>query len=179
MSKKGGIDYDPDAVSGDDGEGFYQSDGDNGELYNSDELSGGDLCVGDGSEEGSGGDYGFADDTPEDTLNGKWRDVKELKGEEKLKALIELVKEEKVLMADAEDGTATNTGFKTIKHIILLSVQLGKNEDIIKWFKRWVDEYKVHMRAHLQAVPKLLNKILDYPELASLVTLSFKILLIN
>jgi len=56
----------------------------------------------------------------------------------------------------------------------LVSVQLGKLEKVQYWFNKWVDDYKVHMKSHLQAVPKLLNKILDYPELPTLVTLAFK-----
>jgi hypothetical protein len=108
--------------------------------------------------------------TPEDKLDNAWRDAKELKGEEKLAALEELLKEEKSLM----EGEKTNYGFKAVKHIIIVSNQLGKPEKILEWFKKWTTEYKAIMKDHLQAVNKLLDKILDYPEVPALVTLAFQ-----
>jgi len=84
--------------------------------------------------------------------------------------LEELLKEEKELMASEK----TNYGFKAVKHIIIVSYQLGKPEKILEWFKKWTTEYKAIMKDHLQAVNKLLDKILEYPEVPALVTLAFQ-----
>jgi COP9 signalosome complex subunit 2 len=171
MSNKNHIDYDPDAVDGDD-DGFYDGGDDDNGGFASDGLDGGDndfYVSGNSSEDGDGdGEVGFAD-TPEDKLKDLWHEAKDLKGEEKLTALESLVKEEK-----SSTGETTNEGFKAIKHIILVSYQLGKLDKITTWFTKWVDEYKVQMKGHLQAVPKLLKKMEDLPELPALVTLAFK-----
>lgn len=57
---------------------------------------------------------------------------------------------------------------------MLLSHQLGKPEKILEWFKKWVEEYKPILRDHVQAVNKLLDKMLEYPEVPALVTLAFQ-----
>jgi len=172
------IDYDPDA---DDNGGFAEDGSDDG--FKDEDGYARDLDGDFGDDDFGGLTAGFSDDddnldggdiemelTPEDKLDNAWRDAKELKGEEKLTALEELLKEEKELM----EGEKTNYGFKAVKHIIIVSYQLGKPEKILEWFKKWTTEYKAIMKDHLQAVNKLLDKILEYPEVPALVTLAFQ-----
>jgi len=171
------IDYDPDA---DDNGGFAEDGSDDG--FKDEDGYARDLDGDFGDDDFGGLTAGFSDDddnldggdiemelTPEDKLDNAWRDAKELKGEEKLTALEELLKEEKSLMNEK-----TNYGFKSIKHIMIVSYQLGKQEQITVWFKKWVVDYKVHMKDHLQSVNKLLDKILEYPDLPALVTIAFQ-----
>jgi len=179
MSDYDNINYDPDAEDGGD---FDNGDGDDGYAKGGDGDDYGDL--GDFGDDDGGLIAGGDDDdallegdgdiemelTPEDKLDNLWRDAKELKGEEKLKALDEILKEEKNIM----DGQYTNYGFKSVKHIMIVSYQLGKTDKIIEWFKRWVNDYKTHMKEHLQSVNKLLDKIIEYPELPTLITLAFQ-----
>jgi len=56
----------------------------------------------------------------------------------------------------------------------VISVQLGKYEKVQFWFQKWVDDYKVHMKQHLKALPKTFAKIGDYPDLPALVPLAFQ-----
>jgi len=69
----------------------------------------------------------------------------------------------------------TNYGFKAIKHLMVIAYQSGNFSEVTRYFKIWVSDYKPFMKDHLQSVTKLLDKLIKFEELSSLVELSFSV----